>query len=87
MVTTKLIPAPERADHAGTAPLPPAAVEQLARLERGYDSQVDRLSSRLARLSAAAKSSADFDSLLSLHDVLAHEAASYARVTPRCSAL
>jgi len=33
VATQKLIPVPERTDHAGTAPLPPVAAEMLARLQ------------------------------------------------------
>jgi hypothetical protein len=81
-VATQIVPAPERADHTGTAPLPQPAAEALARLGRGYASEADRVSARLARRSAKAASSADFDGLLSLNDRLAHEAGSYVRVTP-----
>jgi hypothetical protein len=70
VATTDLIGTPERAVHP-TAPLPSAAVEALARLQRGYVSEADRLSARLARLSAAAQSSADFDRLLCVQDELA----------------
>jgi hypothetical protein len=53
-----------------TAPLPPAAIEALSRLERGYASPADRLAARVARLSAVAVSSADFDRLLAAQDEL-----------------
>jgi hypothetical protein len=54
-----------------TAPLPPAAADALARLERGYASRADRVAARLARLSASAVSTDDFDRLLCVQDELA----------------
>lgn len=62
--------ATETPTHTPSAPLPSPAAEALSRLERGYASPADRLAARLARLSAAAVSSADFDAVLDVQDEL-----------------
>jgi hypothetical protein len=52
-VAIQIVPAPERADHTGTAPLTPAAPAALARLERALTpqsemSEADRLAHEYA---------------------------------------
>ncbi|MET9813182.1 hypothetical protein [Streptomyces sp. NPDC006355] len=52
-MATEIVPAPERVENAGTAPLSPAAVEALARLERAFApqpemSEADRRAHELA---------------------------------------
>ncbi|WP_328336785.1 hypothetical protein [Streptomyces violaceus] len=80
MATQKLIPAPPSADHAGTAPLPPAAVEALAKLEPSFPliqavAQYETAAVHVVQLAALAEadklSDLDADSLAHAEDLMA----------------
>jgi hypothetical protein len=80
VATTKLIPASERADQAGAAPLPPAAAEALAKLESRFPliqavTVYETAAVQVVQLAALAEadklSDLDADSLAHAEDLMA----------------